>query len=315
MAGHRITAGFATVGQGAGPMIVTQRAGLFAQQGLDVEIRMMQAGSRVIKGLMDGEVQFGNFAAPSLLRAVLLGEADAVFVTGGINQQFLLGRPGIRDRNQLSGKKIAIAGDGGFNDLLVRLVIEQLEKQGIANIQAIPIVEKRIKVLLQGECDAAIFSPPLAIMAKRQGCHFVLDFAEYGLNYALGGIAASRKYIEQHPEVATKFIKAYVAGMHRYRTDRSFTVGVQQEYSGIEDRSIAEETYDTTQPGMPRVPYPVTSALATALRLMAKDLPAAATADPHDFIEDRILREIEQSGFIASLYGQEATSGEKRGDS
>lgn len=173
MAGHRITAGFATIGQGAGPMIVTQRAGLFADHGLDVEIRMMHAGSRVVKGLMEGEIQFGNLAAPSLLRAVLLGEADAVFVSGGINQQFLIGRPGIRDRKQLSGKKIAIAGDGGFSDLLVRFVIEQLERQGIGNIQAIPIVEKKIKVLIEGECDAAIFSPPLAIIAKRQGCHFV----------------------------------------------------------------------------------------------------------------------------------------------
>ena len=302
MAGLRITAGFATIGQGAGPMIVTQRAGLFAQQGLDVEIRMMNAGSRVVKGLMDGEIQFGNLAAPSLLRAVLLGEADAVFLSGGINQQFLLGRPGIKDRKQLSGRKIAIVGDGGFSDLLVRFIIEQLEKQGIRNVNAVPIVEKRINSLLQGERDAAIFSPPLAIVAKRQGCHFVIDLAEYGLNYALGGIAARRSYIEQHPEIATKFLKAYVAGMHRYRTDRSFTVGVQQEYSGIADRSIAEETYDTTQPGMPRVPYPVTSALATALRLMAKDLPLAATADPHRFVEDRFLREIEQSGLMASLY-------------
>lgn len=155
--------------------------------------------------------------------------------------------------------------------------------------------------LLQGECDAAIFSPPLAIVAKRQGCHFLIDFAEYGLNYALGGIAARRSYIEEHPEIAAKFVKAYVAGMHRYRTDRSFTVGVQQEYSGIADRSIAEETYDVTQPGMPQVPYPVTGGLATALRLMAKTLPAAATADARRFIEDRFLRDIEKSGFIESL--------------
>ena len=93
--------------------------------------------------------------------------------------------------------------------------------------------------------------------------------------------------------------------MHRYHTDRAFAVKVQQEYSEISDPSIAQETYDITRPGMPRVPYPVTSALATALRVLAKELPAAATADASRFVEDRFLREIERSGFIAALYGMQ----------
>jgi len=115
-------------------MIVTQRAGLFAQQGLDVEVRIMNGAPNVVKALMSGAIQFGNLAAPSLLKAVLLREADTVFLTGGINQQFLVGRPGLTDRSQLSGAKIAIANDGGFNDILVHFVIEQLARQGIVNV-------------------------------------------------------------------------------------------------------------------------------------------------------------------------------------
>jgi hypothetical protein len=59
-----------------------------------------------------------------------------------------------------------------------------------------------------------------------------------------------------------------------------------------------------TQPEMPRVSS-VTQALTTTLRVIAKDVFAAATADRGQFVEDRFLREIEQSGFIASLYGAE----------
>ena len=303
MADVQLTAGFATIGQGAGPMIVTQRAGLFSQQGLEVEVRIMNGAPNVVKGLMSGEIQFGNLAAPSLLKAVLSGEADTVFLTGGINQQFLVGRPGLSDRSQLSGARIAIANDGGFNDILVHFVIEQLARQGIAKVGTATTSERSLEALIHGVCDAAIFSPPLAIAARQKGCRFLVDFAEYGLNYALGGIAARRAYIEDHPDTVTKFIKAYVAGMHRYRIDRSFTVGVQQEYSGLDDRSVAEQTYDITQPGMPKVPYPVTAALATALRLMGRTFPPAAAADARRFVEDRFLREIERSGFIDSLYG------------
>lgn len=300
----KIVAGFAGIGQGAGPMILTERAGLFARYGLDVKTPLLRGAVSVVKALMAGELQFGNLAAPALLRAGLVEGADVVYLTGGINQQFLMGRPGIVDRKQLAGGKIALAGDRGVNDLLVHFVAEELERAGIRNVTLTPQEGKdreRITHLLQGKCDAAIFSPPLAIEAKRQDCNFLVDFADYGLNFALGGIAARRSYIDQYPEIATKFLKAYVAGMHRYHADRDFAVQVQQEYSGISDRSVAEATYDLTRSGMPRMPYPVISALATALRVMAKELPAAATADARRFVEDRFLREIEQSGFVTTL--------------
>src|ERR671922_1591525 len=121
----RIDAGYATIGQGAGPMIVTWKAGLFKKYGLEVGAPRLMGGAKgVVRGLMSGEIQFGNMAAPAALRANLKGEADLVFLTGGINQQFIMGRPGIESRAQLSGKKIGFAGDGGLNDTLVRFIID-----------------------------------------------------------------------------------------------------------------------------------------------------------------------------------------------
>ena len=157
-------------------------------------------------------------------------------------------------------------------------------------------------LLLAGECDAMVLTPPEAVEARRQGCSFLVDFAEFGLNYALGGIATRRRTVQEMPEVTKRFVRAYVEGMHRYRTDRKFTVRVQQEYSGIADRSIAEETYDITRPGMPKTPYPRVDALAKALKVMSRESPAAATADPKRFVDDRVVRGLEQEGFIASLY-------------
>jgi len=78
-------------------------------------------------------------------------------------------------------------------------------------------------------------------------------------------------------------------------------VGVQAEYSGIADRSVAEETYDLTQPGMPSIPYPVVASLQTLLDFMAKELPEAKDADARRFVDDRFMRELDESGFIASL--------------
>jgi ABC-type nitrate/sulfonate/bicarbonate transport system substrate-binding protein len=300
-----VNAGFATIGQGAGPMMVTWKSGLFHKYGLEVAMpRIMGGANGVVRGLMSGEIQFGNLAAPAPLRANLKGEADLVFLTGGINQQFIMGRPGLTAREQLAGRKIGLVGDGGLNDALVKLVIDRLSEEGLTGLraQSIPAGGKRqLEALLRGECDALVITPPESIEAHRLGCRYLIDFKEYGLNYALGGIAARRDTIADHPDVVRRFIKAYVEGMHRYRIDREFTIAVQAEYSGIRDPSVAAETYDLTQPGMPPIPYPIVPALQILLNFMAKDLPEAKNADARRFVDDRFIRELESSGFIESL--------------
>ena len=300
-----LNAGFATIGQGAGPMMVTWKAGLFQKYDLAIEKPRIMGGAKgVVRGLMSREIDFGNLAAPAPLRANLRGEADLVFLTGGINQQFVMGRPGIHRREELAGKKIGFVGDGGLNDALVRFIIERLAAAGIHGLREAPIpagAHTDLATLLSGACDAIVITPPESIELQRKGCQYLVDFAEYGLNYALGGIAARRDYVLQNPEITSRFIKAYVEGMHRYRTDREFTVDVQADYSGIADRSVAEETYDLTRPGMPKVPYPVISALQTLLELMAKEISEARNADARRFVNDRFVRELDESGFIDSL--------------
>jgi ABC-type nitrate/sulfonate/bicarbonate transport system substrate-binding protein len=264
----------------------------------------MGSAKAVVRGLMADEIQFGNLAAPAPLRADLKGEADVVFLTGGINQQFVIGRPGITSRMELAGKKIGTVADGGIGDALVKFVIAKLSAAGIKGLREEPIphgAAAELEALLNGTVDAVVGTPPECIDAIRHGCKYLIDFAEYGLNYALGGIAARRAYIETNPEITRKFVTAYVEGMHRYRTDREFTIDVQADYSGIADRTIAAETYDLTQPGMPRAPYPVVASLQTLLDFMANELPEAQGVDAQRFVDDRFIRELEDNGFIDSL--------------
>jgi len=160
----KIKAGFATVGQGAGPMMVTWKAGLFHKHGLDVDRPPVLGGAKgVVRSLMSGEIQFGNLAAPAPLRANLKGEADVVFLTGGINQQFLVGRPGINSREELAGKKIGTVNDGGIGDALVKFVTARLDAAGINGLQSVTIghgAAAEMDALLSGKVDVVVGTPP-----------------------------------------------------------------------------------------------------------------------------------------------------------
>jgi len=50
------------------------------------------------------------------------------------------------------------------------------------------------------------------------------------------------------------------------------------------------------------VPYPSLRGVETVLGFVEKDNPKAKSADPKSFVDDSLLREIEQSGFIKKLY-------------
>jgi ABC-type nitrate/sulfonate/bicarbonate transport system substrate-binding protein len=169
-----LNAGFATIGQGAGPMMVTWKAGLFQKYGLTIDKPRLMGGAKgVVRALVSREIHFGNLAAPALLRANLRGEADLVFLTGGINQQFVMGRPGIQSREQLAGKKIGFVGDGGLNDALVKFIIETLAAAGIHGLQEKPIPgagRTDLEALLSGACDAIVITPPESVELQRKGC-------------------------------------------------------------------------------------------------------------------------------------------------
>jgi ABC-type nitrate/sulfonate/bicarbonate transport system substrate-binding protein len=299
-----VPAAYAGEGQGAGPLFVTQRAGLFEPEGLDVEIRLLDGAKRCVRGLLDGEVLFANLAAPALVEAAL-GGAGVVFITGGINQQFLVGRPGINTVQELAGGRIGPGEPGQLGDLLIRFLVPKLEEQGIPGVQIVygSGSQQRIGALLDGSIDAAALSPPTAMQARRQGCRFLVDFADYGLNFTLGGLATTRELIRTQPDLVRRFVRAYVAGMHRYKTDRELVMEVQQDYSGFRDRAVAEETYDATEPGFPRAPYPVTTGLQIVLDTLATTDSRARGFAAASLVDDSFVRELDDSGYIARLYG------------
>ena len=113
---------------------------------------------------------------------------------------------------------------------------------------------------------------------------------------ALGGIATRRATIRENPHIVESFVKAYVAGMRRYKTDRAFTIGVQQAYSRLANPEVAAATYDLTAPGMPSIPIPKIAAFEVALELLSREVPQAATANPAQFIDDRFIKGVHTKG-------------------
>jgi len=100
-------------------------------------------------------------------------------------------------------------------------------------------------------------------------------------------------------------LEAHIEGIHRFRTDPGFAMNVIGKYTQTTDRSILEETQRVYASAFQRIPYPDVEDMKLGLTQVAETNPRARGADPRDFVEPRLLREIEASGFVKRLYGEQ----------
>ena len=250
--------GYASEGQGVTPLAAALESGAMRDQGFDVTLSKMGDAHAVVAGLASGAIVFGNLAAPALVLAAAEGRADLVFLAGGVNQQFLVGAPDMT-LDALRGQPLGMSHPGDLTDFLGQLTMDRVLGQP-SELRSVGGSQSRLQALLDGEVAATPLSPPTAVQARHAGCPWLYDYAEMGLNFAIGGIAAPRSLVSSQPDPVGRFLRGYLEGQRRYKRDREFGIAVHEKY-GETTRAIAEETYDVTHAGFRDFPDPATEGM------------------------------------------------------
>jgi len=157
-----------------------------------------------------------------------------------------------------------------------------------------------LAALNQGIVSAAVLSAPTTLMARRLGFKEVVNIGSLKLPYTFTGLTVRRSLIRQNPELVKDFLKSYVAALKVTIEQPEVANRALAQFLGTKDAEIIEEAYRTFAPLFPKVPY-VTEELIRAA-LSVTDHPKAAGADPKDFFDNRILKELESTGFVKELY-------------
>ena len=77
---------------------------------------------------------------------------------------------------------------------------------------------------------------------------------------------------------------------------------ILRKYTGIEDPAVLASTVDFYAPKFPRAPYPTAAGIRLALEHIAITDPRAKSAAPEEFMDTRFVKQLDESGFIKSLY-------------
>ena len=121
----------------------------------------------------------------------------------------------------------------------------------------------------------------------------------------MGGTVSTRGYLAANPEIARNYLRAYVEAVHLLRTDRERAVDVIAKYSDTEDRAVAEQSWEVFRDYYAMPPYPDREAMEAVVREELGNMnPKAYDVPVQDFYDDRLLRELEQSGFFRQVAGR-----------
>ncbi len=286
---------------------VAKEAGIFQRHGLDVELVYIASGPRSVQTLVAGSVDVAALGGASGIDARLAG-ADTVYVAVPVNRVlvFTVAAPGIQRVEDLRGKVIGATRVGTLTDFFTRLFLRQagLVPDRDVIIRGTGGLPENLAALKAGQIQASTFGFPAVLLAQAAGFHVLVDYSKLGFRYPLSAVVVTQNLIRTRRPVVRSFLEAYMEGIYRFRADPAFAMEVIGKYTHTSDRKILEESQRVYAAAFQRVPYPDPEDMKLALSQVSENNPRARGADPREFIDPRLIREIEASGFIERLYGE-----------
>jgi ABC-type amino acid transport substrate-binding protein len=152
-------------------LFVAERRGLFAEQGLQVEVITTGPASQTVQALVSGSVDIGSAASDSAINAVERG-ADLVFVAGAINRVIysLIGSRGVTGYDDLRGKNVAVSDlRDGSTTLLRRLLLHAGLSADDVNFVPLGGTPNRAAAVTSGQAAAAVMSQPVDFRMMADG--------------------------------------------------------------------------------------------------------------------------------------------------
>jgi NitT/TauT family transport system substrate-binding protein len=287
---------------------IAKEAGIFQRHGLDAELVYIASASRTIQTLVGGGIDVAAFGGGAAIDAKLAG-ADTVYVSIPVNKVivFTVVAPQIQRIEEMRGKSIGVTRIGSPTDVFTRLYLRQngLVPDRDVMIRQTGGLPETLAALKAGQVHAGTFGFPAVLHARAAGFRVLVDYSTQGFRYPLSSIAVTQSMLRSQESTIRRFLEASIEGIHRFRTDPAFAMNVIGKYTQTTDRAILEETQKVYSTAFERVPYPDPEDLTLALSQVAETNPRARGADPREFIEPRLIREIEASGFIKRLYGEQ----------
>ena len=303
---EKITIAYSSLSGNMAPLWITRERGFFRKYGLDAQLVFIESGSTTVQSLISKDVLLAQMAGAGVLQSRLRG-SDVVMIAGVINTLTfkLYVDKNIKQPDQLKGKTVAVTRYGSSTDFALRYALERYgltPEKDVAILQA-GNMPAMVAALESGKIQGAILSSPFTLRAKNMGFPLMADLQMLGLEYQHTGLATTQALIKARPDLVRNAMKAYIEGIHYYKTHRAESLAILAKYLKTTDAEVLTEVYEDVGLRLTaEKPYPTLRGIGIMLRELAATSPKTAAARPEDFVDLTFIKELDSSGFIDGLY-------------
>jgi NitT/TauT family transport system substrate-binding protein len=274
---------------------VAKEAGIYVQNGLDVDLQLVSGGSKTMAALLSGQEDLTLQGGGEVLSASASGADLVVLASLAPVYPYLLEvSADVKTIDDLRGKKVGVSSPGGSADIASRVIIK---KQGLdpdTDVNFVPVDShaNRTAALISGAIQAGVDDPPDSYEVERHGLHSLFDLAALKLPAANTVLVGQRAWVSGNRETTQKFVDALVAGIARMRADKPFTVGVLKKYFQSDDEDGMSGAYEFfTREVTPAIPMARPEQFADAVAILG---------DKNDKIKTVDLGRIVDPSFVQS---------------
>ncbi len=247
------------------PVFVAIGLGFFKDQGIDVQSTPMQNAGALIAPLATGELDVGSGSdSAAFFNGVERGVdvrivADKGTMMKDLNYQGLVIRKELIDGGQISdykdlkGHKFAISGHGVTTEYLLD---DALTKGGLTldDVDSVTMgFPAMYTALANGSIDGAILGGPLAQRAIDEGIAVMWrGSGDLAPGHHISLVLFSPKFVDERPEVAQRYMVAYMKGVRAYHdamfdgVNKDAIVKLLMEADNIKDAKLITGTVPIT---------------------------------------------------------------------
>jgi NitT/TauT family transport system substrate-binding protein len=286
---------------------IAQETGIFRKYNLEFPLVYIGTSPLATAAMLGGEAQILIDGGVGLVRTVLGGNNDLVFIAGIKNHltQSILAKPEIKRLEDLRGKKIGVTRIGATTHYFAVQAFKQRNMEAGRDYSMIQTggAPEMLAALLSGAIDAGTMSAPWDARAISQGYSYVV----YGPDLRIPQVAVSlitrRSFMAQNSPLIGRFMRAMAEAAKVLHTDKEIVFKVLSKYLRIDDKKVLDQAYNAEIKALePRMELKL-AAVQAILDDIAPTDPRAKKFKPQELYDRRYLDEIEKSGFFDKLWG------------
>jgi NitT/TauT family transport system substrate-binding protein len=310
IAQDKMRVGLSSVSALHSAMWVAEQKGFYRKHGIDAEVIITgQGGTAGISALLANDIQIVSSAGDLLVAAALRG-GDTVMVAGVVNKglQRILTKPEIKSAADLKGRRVGVTRIGAVSHVVLQMMLQRW-KMSLNDVQVMQVGSSpnMLVSLDKNGIDAAVLTIPSMFVAEDRGYRVLVDMADTDIYYLHTMIGTTRSYIKGNRDKVVRFLKGFLEGLAYVKQNKKesmeivkkkLRIGAEQEHNLERSVELLSMKYYEA------MPYPSLRGVETVLGFVEKDNPKAKSADPKSFVDDSLLKEIDESGFVKNLYAK-----------